>query len=382
MWRQGEALGALDIGGKVSSLTAKAACGGSAAHPHDGGVKEMTSLNAPPSFASRELLQWSASSTPAAFALAAKESSVVPPAGLLVVYKKSKLDLYVKDHSSAHVRKLLDEGSAAVAQYQAAHDAHMRTLDQVKEACQSTGLKVKTVYRARLTREMCKGRVVIAVGGDGTLLDASRKVSEADVIGVNSDPDRSVGFLCASQGHDFAGVLQAYLDGDTPPQPITRLFGDIDGTPLPHPVLNDVLVAHKNPAATTSFRLRVGDDEAQLKSSGLWVCAPAGSTAAMASAGGEVQLLDDNRLQGWVREPYGTDGRANDLTRFFCGPDDAIDVMSKVREGRLYLDGPHKVVQFPLGAKLTLHSRGPRLRLVVSAEMKQRRRQLFKDRQG
>ncbi|MCP4503753.1 MAG: hypothetical protein GY822_27830 [Deltaproteobacteria bacterium] len=309
--------------------------------------------------------------------------------GLLIVYKKSKLDLYVKDYSSEHVRKLLEEKNAAVAQFQSAHDAHVRTLEAVQDICEKTGLKTKTVYRSRLTREMCKGRLVIAVGGDGTLLDASRKVADAPVLGVNSDPGHSVGFLCAAKTsdqtpeNDFQNVLQRFLEKKLGPTAITRVFGDVDGTPLPHAALNDVLIAHKNPAATTSFSVAIEGPEgprreASLKSSGMWVCAPAGSTAAMTSAGGEIQLLNDRRLQGLVREPYGTDGRDIALTHFFCGEKDEIQLLSRSREGRLYLDGPHKIVAFPLGAKLTLHSRGPRLQLIVSEEMRQRRQALLR----
>lgn len=59
--------------------------------------------------------------------------------------------------------------------------------------------------------------VIFTTGGDGTFLMAASKVLSRDkpVIGINSDPSRSVGYLCLPGDctEDFPRALQKLLDG-------------------------------------------------------------------------------------------------------------------------------------------------------------------------
>ncbi len=225
---------------------------------------------------------------------------------VLLVYKKSKLALYVHEKKNPRYERLVEEGGQMATSLEAAHHAHEAALSAVKQICANLGLKVRTHYRARVTKESTKGRLVITVGGDGTVLDASHKLqveNGATLFGVNSDPDRSVGFLCASRADNFESVLTKVLDNQLSPMRLPRVRGDIDGVPLPFPVLNEVLFAHRNPAGTSRYALVTdGAEEEAHKSSGLWVAGPVGSTAAIASAGGQVLVLVVGRLQRAARE--------------------------------------------------------------------------------
>jgi NAD+ kinase len=225
-----------------------------------------------------------------------------------------------------------------------------------------------------LTRDATEGRLLVSVGGDGTLLDASKKVRSSPVLGVNSDTSHSMGFLCAANGETFAAHFDAILAGRFLPTPIHRIQGDIDGAPFPHPVLNDVLIAHKNPAATSKYILGHGGVAEDHKSSGVWICTAAGSTAAMGSAGGDVQLLGDERVQVRVREPFVADRQPNRLDHFFVAKNETCTVVSKMREGRVYLDGPYSTLELSMGARLTVHSNAEPLMLFVTPEMAERRR--------
>ena len=53
--------------------------------------------------------------------------------------------------------------------------------------------------------------------------------------------------------------------------------------------------------------------------------------------------------------------------------DAEVRVTSKMREGRVYLDGPHELLELPMGARLTLHLRAPPLHLYATQEMALRR---------
>lgn len=292
---------------------------------------------------------------------------------VLVVYKKSQLRLALEKRNS-RIQRLLKRGDPSTEPMRAAHEAHEATLIEVERALRAAGVGSARVYRARLRPAMTEGRrLVISLGGDGTLLDASHKVGATPVLGVNSDTAHSVGFLCAAHRGTFAALLAQVLAGRLKPTVVRRVGGAIDGTPLPFPVLNDVLVAHKNPAATSRVLVEHRGVVEDQKSSGIWVSTAAGSTAAMSSAGGEIVGLHDARAQVRVREPFLADGPRYALASLWLSDGDEVCVTSKMREGRVYLDGPHEVLELPMGARLSLSLRAPPLNLYATQEMALRR---------
>ncbi len=291
---------------------------------------------------------------------------------VVLVYKKSQLKLYLQKRN-AHIARLLDEGDESVRPLVRAHEAHERTMVEVKRALRAAKVPFVPMYRASLRPDAARGKLVITVGGDGTLLDASHRVTDSAVLGVNSDPQTSVGFLCMATGASFAEALDGILVGRSHPMAITRLAGEVDGVAFPFPVLNDLLVAHKNPAATCRYIVARGDIREDQKSSGIWCSTATGSTAAMASAGGAVQHLDDPRIQLRVREPYAAEKDGPALASFFLQPGETCEVVSRMREGCIYLDGPHERVVFGMGARLRIRQSPTPLLLYADQAMAERR---------
>lgn len=297
---------------------------------------------------------------------------------VLVVYKKTQLQLALEKRNS-RIQRLLKRSDPSVEPMLASHEAHRATIQEVERAVRASGLAHQRVYRARLRAPMTEGKLVVSVGGDGTLLDASHKVRVAPVLGVNSDTSHSVGFLCAAHRGTFAALLDEILSGRFKPTHVRRLHGHIDDVPLPFPVLNDILMAHKNPAATSRYLIEHEGIIEDHKSSGVWVSTAAGSTAAMASAGGDIVDLDDARFQLKVREPFVADAPRYALDNLWLTAHEQVLIASKMREGRVYLDGPHEVFDLPMGARLLLHNRAPPLRLYATEEMRRRREQARKN---
>jgi NAD+ kinase len=309
-----------------------------------------------------------------------------PGPDIVLVYKKSQLQLAL-ENKNARIKGLVDEDDVSVRALRLAHEAHDGALRAVSETLKKARCNVQRIYRARLKPEHSRGRLLVSVGGDGTLLDASHKVCLGDdddvgaAVGVNSDTARSTGFLCAADAASFPALLDDILARLLTPTPVRRLAGAIDGKPLPFPVLNDLLISHKNPAATSKYLVGHRGIVEDHKSSGVWVCTAAGSTAAMTSAGGAIQELSDQRLHFRVRELFREPPSDRAVSRaawqhddfFFDGNDDVV-VTSKMREGRVWLDGPHCSVDLPMGARLVLHGRCPPLRLYATAAMGERRR--------
>lgn len=251
---------------------------------------------------------------------------------VIVVLKRSTWD-----QLSGSKRGFEDLGSAAVQRAKRVHLRHLKSVNTVLGILQTQRFRITLVegpekdFRVPMSTKM-----VITVGGDGTLLAASHKVPTGiPILGVNSDPETSRGFLCAAHAKDVKGVLLAknfrsFL------KKVTRLEVRLDGQVLSRRVLNEALFSHACPAAMTKFVL----GRERYGCSGLWVGTGAGSTGAMLSAGGKDYSPEDRELQAIIREPYHVTKSETDLfgKRF--------KLISKINEGVLYLDGPF--LKFPV----------------------------------
>ncbi|KAF2282746.1 hypothetical protein GH714_043400 [Hevea brasiliensis] len=118
--------------------------------------------------------------------------------------------------------------------------------------------------------------LVITVGGDGTLLQASHFMDDSiPVLGVNSDPTqveeveefsgdfdatRSTGHLCAATVKNFEQVLDDILGGQKIPSNISRMSVSANSQLLSTYALNDILIAHPCPATVSRFSFKIQRD--------------------------------------------------------------------------------------------------------------------------
>lgn len=79
------------------------------------------------------------------------------------------------------------------------HKIHTKSKDHVAKTLAEFGIEHRIVNRFEYNQEQIEwADVIITTGGDGTFLMAASKIFNKDklVIGINSDPSRSVGYLC------------------------------------------------------------------------------------------------------------------------------------------------------------------------------------------
>jgi len=291
----------------------------------------------------------------------------------LIVYKKSMFQLYTVDRENPRVQALLARGDRSVRALRPGHEAHISALDAAHRALKAAGFSVSRTYRAKIG-DVSSFDLVVTVGGDGTLLDVSHHLdARTPLLGVNSDSERSVGLLAAATPETLPGILDQIRARRVVPIAVTRLRLELDGARLPLLALNDALVVHRNPASTSRYHITLGRRGETHKSSGLWIASPIGSTAAIRSAGGQVQDVDDDRLQFRVREPY-LAGPRHELLSGLPSPRQVLKIHSTMRDGRIYIDGPHVCYPFGLGAKLRVHAAPRSLLLYLTAENLRRRR--------
>ena len=280
---------------------------------------------------------------------------------ILVAHKKSRYQKLVVEREDPHVADLIAQKDASVASFERAHQRHTESVERVVEVLERARVPFELVAREDVS-DPDHVDLVVSVGGDGTVLDLSHKLTWTPVLGINSDPDRSVGYFCAGTAHDFEALLRRTLDGRWQPASLKRFALDIGEVRTP-PVLNEILVCHANPAAVSSYLFRVDGHTESQRSSGIWLSTPAGSTAAIRSAGGMVLPISSHNFQFVVREPYASPKRAYRQVRGIRPFGAEVEIISRMEEGRVYVDGPHMGFPFPIGERLTLDFEVPDLKV-------------------
>ena len=278
--------------------------------------------------------------------------AVAPPRVVLVTKHTSYREFVERRRDDETLRLLLDR-DVTVADIKAAHEEHECTLRQVETALHELGARIQVVSIPHQPFSVRGVALVVTVGGDGTLLAASHQCdAHTPVLGVNSAPSTSVGFFCGLKpGRRLRSSLEKALEGTLPSMALARMEVRLNRRLISRRVLNEALFCHASPAATSRYIAQVGSEVENHKSSGFWIGPAAGSTAAQHSAGGKILPMASKRLQFVVREPYTLTGRLR-FTRTLVREGEALIVYNKMREAKLFLDGPHYVIDIGLGARL------------------------------
>lgn len=276
---------------------------------------------------------------------------------VLVVYKKSVFDLYSNSPDET-VKTFVTNGSKDAVEMRRSHDEQQRTLDTVISVLKGSGIEPEVKYRAELEGTIAGKELVITVGGDGTLLDVSHYVGGTPMLGVNSDTTNSKGFYCTADRTDVEHILSNLQH--LPRTRLYRLELVLNGTKLPMPVLNDIMIAHTNPAASTSYELTANKESRIYKGSyGLFVCTPSGSTGAMWNEGGKLMPLSMDFMQ---YHPRGYRKGEFHYTK-------ELQIRSRTREGIVFIDGQHIKHPFTLDDTLVVRI-GQKLTLIGDLEKK------------
>ena len=253
-----------------------------------------------------------------------------------------------------------------------AHDEHHRTAETVRKSLARRGVKFEEFSTTRLSTSRAKRRLaeadfIITVGGDGTALNSSHYIREGRLLAVNSAPRDSIGHFCFASRSSFNEKLDQILSSRLRPIKLARLEVAIDDKAVPELALNDVMIAHDCPAATTRYIIEIGAQAEEHRSSGLWVSTAAGSTAGIKSAGGRVLRLGSRRMQYLIRELYREPGRSYAHRRGLLEEGEEILVASKMPEGMLYIDGWRTSYRFPFGMRARIRVAEMSLKIYLKA---------------
>ncbi len=283
---------------------------------------------------------------------------------VVVVAKRSAYSRFIEDEGDPRARALVrrkDPPSRAGCRRTRSTCARSRPVERVLDRL---GARAVLVRHAHAAFDTADAKLVIAVGGDGTLLAASHNVGSVPILGVNSAPKHSVGFFCAATRKDLEQMLERAFAGREKSMLLTRMAVVVNGRVRSRRVLNEALYCHASPAATSRYILRHRRIREEQRSSGFWIGPAAGSTAAQRSAGGKVLPLGSKKLQLVVREPYSAFNRRYRLLRVLVDPGSRIVVQSQMQQGCMFLDGPYKVIDIRLGDTTEFYASDEPLRVV------------------
>jgi NAD+ kinase len=271
---------------------------------------------------------------------------------VIVVAKRTSYQRFIEEEGDPRASLMVKTRAPAVRSWLDSHDEHKRTLELVMKELERADAQSLLLRRAHAAFDAEGAELVIAVGGDGTLLAASHNVDGTPILGVNSAPKHSVGFFCAATRKDFRRHLEQALSGKLRALSLARMSVALNGRLRSKRVLNEALYCHNSPAATSRYILRIGRVTEEQRSSGIWIGPPAGSTAAQRSAGGRVLPLGSRQLQLVVREPYTPRGKKNALARAVIEPTQRVTIISKMDDSSLFLDGPQRTIPVRLGDEI------------------------------
>jgi len=208
--------------------------------------------------------------------------------------------------------------------------------------------------------------LAIVVGGDGTMLDYARHMRALPLLGVNSSPNTSVGRFHYTNAQALEQVLDEIQQGLVTPTQVVRLNVSINGEKKPFPALNEVLFAHKNPAATSKYTIRIGEKQEVQRSSGVWVATAAGSSGAIMSAGGHLQDMEAPGLQYRVREKFLSPLDASEHSLLGGDlPKGHIEFIDHMFNGAVFLDGMRGMYETGYWSRIAISSDGPKLSMFL-----------------
>jgi len=272
---------------------------------------------------------------------------------VLVLYKKSAYQEYFQEYKSPALSRCFRAGDLHLAHFKKSHQVHYRTLDVVRRLLKERGVRHSVQARGAKV-DKSRFDLIVAVGGDGTVLEAAKGVRRPLILGVNSDPNHSVGMFCAADRKTIAAKMDDVLTGKAILKKLCRLSLKLNGKQLGIDALNDVLIAHANPAAMSHYVIGLGERREQQRSSGVWIATPAGSTGAICSAGGRRMDIQAKRFQYLARELYAARRHVYRLPGGLVPSGKSLWLRSLMQEGMIYVDGAHRHYLFSYGAVLAI----------------------------
>ena len=170
---------------------------------------------------------------------------------------------------------------------------------------QDKNIKIIYSWKNILTKKDLKDiDLVIAIGGDGTILSASHYLKNKPFLAVNSNPKISEGALATLSTNKLEKKLNEIIKNVIETEKLERIQISINNSRLPLLALNEVFIANERAYLISKYKIKFKNKEEIQKSSGLIFTTGTGSTAWFKSAGGSPFPKKAKYIKMIVREPF------------------------------------------------------------------------------
>lgn len=169
----------------------------------------------------------------------------------------------------------------------------LRIVDLITDTAERLNVRI---IEGRTDTELGENTLVVAIGGDGTMLEAMRIAAEANATAIGVNLGR-IGFLTdiSLEEHLTHAIAAALLClTDTFVEERILLKTSINSTLA----VNEVSVSRLYADSMITYQLRVGNVDAGVhRANGILVATPTGSTAYSLSVGGALMMPDMKAIQ-------------------------------------------------------------------------------------
>jgi NAD+ kinase len=204
--------------------------------------------------------------------------------------------------------------------------------ERLVEVLDKRGVEVERFTEPTGTREDGDLDLVFVLGGDGTMLRASRMYPGRVLLGVNLG---TLGFMSGMRPEELESGVEKVLNGGIHIQEYRMLEVHVEGEDEGRTAVNDAVLVKKHPHHITSVEVIVGGEElATLRCDGFVAATHLGSTAYALSAGGPIVAGD---VECYVLVPIAPHSL---LTRpLVLGQDQVAELRVKEPGALLSMDG-------------------------------------------
>ena len=281
---------------------------------------------------------------------------------VLLSTKQTAYEYYKKQYDN--LREVLPvEDLAAIKQ---GHDEHYASLNHIRKTLDSKGISYQRVYMPYAAYEEFKDRdLIIAVGGDGTVLNTAHYILDSTPLLAVKSEKRSVGGLCAISAAEFESALEKIMRDCAKIESWTRVEGKMGNkTDL---ALNEISVAHKY-GGFARYEIRLNDLGEEHGGTGMLISTGSGSRAWYANipgSDGEFPRTAEE-LRFIARECWKDAGYR--LSKGSINKDQMIEIRSLMNiDGVVMFDGDcqKRMYDFGRGASLRIKISDKPLRMIV-----------------
>lgn len=128
--------------------------------------------------------------------------------------------------------------------------------------------------------------IIITLGGDGTFINSCAKIQSQKIIGINSEPRKSIGGLAKFVPNDIISLCTKIAHDQLKIDHWDRLSAKINGQKLDFWAINEILISKSNIYQTSKLHIKVQDQQGFCYGNGIIVATQRGSTAFYHSASG------------------------------------------------------------------------------------------------